>query len=138
MKKARQFETRQSWNITVPVSQVNALIETMIQAGVNEIDGATWMVSNPAELQAKASGAALAKARSISEQMAKGLNAKLGDLVYASNKTPADENRFVEQFWSRSDAPHAWKKWIGDKPKVEIYPEKVKRTATVYAVFSIE
>jgi len=138
IKKERQFEARQSWNVTVPVSEVDALIETTIQAGANEISGATWTVANPAELQAKASGAALAKARSISEQMAKGLNAKLGDLVYASNKAPSEESRYLEGFWRPPDSHQVWKKWIGDKPKVEIYPEKVNRTATVYAVFSIE
>jgi uncharacterized protein YggE len=47
-----------------------------------------WSVADPLALQAKAGGAALAKAKSIADQMAKGLGARLGELVYASNRAP--------------------------------------------------
>lgn len=137
MKKDRQFEARQSWTIRVPASQANAVVDVATQAGVNEIDGVAWTVADPTALQAKASGAALAKARAISEQMARGLNAKLGDLVYASNKPPAEE-RFVEAFWQRRDSSVIVTESGTARPNVQIFPEKVKSTATVYAVFAIE
>jgi uncharacterized protein len=56
--------------------------------GANDIDDVEWKVADPVALEAKARGAALAKARSIAEQMAKGLAIRLGDLVYASNAPP--------------------------------------------------
>ncbi len=136
LKKQRQFEAEQSWKILVPISQVSNLVEVATQAGVNDIQGVSWNVIDPSALQAKASGAALGKARSIAEQMAEGLHAKLGDLVYASNKSP-DEGRLVEAFWSRRDDAVVVTK-SGDRANVEVYPQKVKSSATVHAVFALE
>ena len=92
---------------------------------------------DPAALQARASGAALAKAHTISDQMAKGLGAKLGDLIYASNQAPAGQDR-LEGFWKRADSAVTVLKSGTERPKAQIFPEKVKTTATVYAVFAIE
>ncbi len=138
MKKDRQFEARQSWTIRIPTSQAAALVDVALQAGANEVNGVTWDVVDGAALQARASGAALAKARSIAEQMAKGLGAKLGDLVYASNKSPAQEDKFERAYWKRDLSLTIITKSGTGRPKVEIYPEKVKSTATAYAVFAIE
>ena len=137
MKKDRQFEARQSWAIRVPAAQAGALVDVATQAGVNEIQGVSWNVVDPAALQARASGAALAKAHTISDQMAKGLGAKLGDLIYASNQAPAGQDR-LEGFWKRADSAVTVLKSGTERPKAQIFPEKVKTTATVYAVFAIE
>jgi hypothetical protein len=59
-----------------------------LRAGANVLESLDWNVADPKALQAKAGAAALEKAKAIAEQMAKGLNAKLGDLVYASNRAP--------------------------------------------------
>lgn len=141
MKRDRQFEARQSWVIRIPTAQVGPLIASVTKGGANEISGLSWNVIDSAALQAKASGAALAKARGIADQMAKGLGTRLGDLVYASNKSPVNDN-FVESFWQRQDAANRVYKFASDpgfsESSVEIYPQKVKSTATVFAVFAIE
>ena len=49
----------------------------------------TWSVADQDALQAKAAKLALDRARQIAQQMAAGLNATLGPLVYASNEAPA-------------------------------------------------
>lgn len=136
MKKERQFEASQSWKIRVPASQAHTVVDVATQAGANQIQGVIWDAADPVALQAKAGAAALAKARAIAEQMAKGLNAKLGDLVYASNKSPEDMSRFSEGFWRRMETVEVQ---AAEKlPNVGLYPQRVRSGATVYAVFALE
>ena len=137
MKKARQFEASQSWKIRVPASQAHTVVDVATRAGANNVQGVTWGVADPVSLQARASAAALTKARAIAEQMAKGLNAKLGDLVYASNKSPEEISRFTEDFWPHMQTVEVMAN-EASLPNVGLYPQKVERSATVYAVFAID
>lgn len=109
-------------------------MDISVNAGANEVEDVEWHVADPVALQAKASGAALAKAWTIAEQMAKGLGTKLGELVYASNRAP------VAKMW-RGVTVTIEAAMLGStdqRPKLKLFPEKVKSEATVYAVFSIE
>jgi uncharacterized protein YggE len=135
MKKDRQFEAQQSWKVTVSVSQAQAVVDLAVRNGANEVDDADWDVLDPVALQGKAGAAALAKARTIAGQMAKGLGAKLGDLVYASNRAPVSKffrnmTLNTEQATIQANAEV--------KPQLTLFPQKVKSDATVYAVFAIE
>jgi len=135
MKKERVFEAQQSWHVTVSSSQAQSIVDLAVASGANEVDDVDWNVADPIALQAKASGAALAKAKSIAEQMAKGLGTKLGELVYASNRAP------VAKMWrgmtlntQSAVIAGAWEQ----PQKLKLFPQKVKSDATVYAVFSID
>jgi uncharacterized protein YggE len=134
MKKERQFQAEQSWHVTVPVSQAQIVVDLCVNAGANEVEDVEWNVLEPVALQAKAGGAALAKARTIAEQMAKGLGTKLGELVYASNRAP------VAKMWRGMTVNTSTAMLVSAdrQPKLRLFPEKVKSDATVYAVFSIE
>ena len=101
-----------------------------LRAGANVLEALDWNVSDPDALQAKAGSAALGKAKTIAEQMAKGLNAKLGDLVYASNEAPASEIGYSPGEMPAPPPP--------PPPQLVLYPKKVKSDATVYAVFALE
>jgi uncharacterized protein len=134
MKKERQFTAAQSWHVTVSVSEAQTVIDLAVKSGANEVGDVEWNVVDPVALQAKAGGAALAKARSIADQMAKGLGTKLGELVYASNRAPADK-------MLRSVTVNAEAEMVvppPPPPKLTLFPQKVMSDATVYAVFSIE
>jgi uncharacterized protein YggE len=135
IKKERQFSTQQSWRVAVSASQAQEIVDIAVKNGANEIDDVEWNVSDPIALQAKAGSAALAKARRIAEQMANGLNAKLGDLVYASNRAPV--SKFFRQFTLNTAMASLGPK-TEQKPKLQLFPQKVKSEATVYAVFAIE
>jgi uncharacterized protein len=135
MKKQRVFEAQQSWHVNVSAAQAQEVVDMAVKAGANEIDDVEWNVVDAVALQAKASGAALAKARSIAEQMAKGLGTKVGELVYASNRAP------VPRMWRGSVQTmeaSAGGMAREEEPKLKLFPQKVKSDATVYAVFSIE
>jgi uncharacterized protein YggE len=134
MRNERAFEARQSWHVSVSVAQAQTAVDLAVKAGANEVDDVDWDVLDPVALQAKASGAALAKARSIAEQMAKGLGTKLGELVYASNRAP------VAKMW-RGMTLNTQTSEVAtteQEPKLKLFPQKVKSDATVYAVFAIE
>jgi uncharacterized protein YggE len=134
MKRERRFQALQAWHVTVPVSRAQSIVDLCVNAGSNEVEDVEWNVANPVALQAKASSAALSKAKAIADQMAQGLGTKLGDLVYASNRAP------VARMWrgmtlNTSSATIAR---TDKQPKLKLFPQKVKGDATVYAVFSIE
>lgn len=134
MKKERQFTAQQSWQVTVLASQAQAVVDLAVRAGANELDDVEWNVADPVALQAQAGAAALAKARSVADQMAKGLGTKLGELVYASNRAPvAKMYRGMETLHKFATPPPP-----PPPPKLTLFPQKVKSDATVYAVFSIE
>lgn len=135
MKKERQFVAGQYWHVTISASEAQTVVNLAVNAGANEVDDVDWNVADPVALQAKAGAAALAKAKSIADQMARGLGTKLGELVYASNRAP------VAKMWrgmtvNTSTAMVA--STAEKQPKLTLFPQKVKSDATVYAVFSIE
>ncbi|HLB93556.1 MAG TPA: SIMPL domain-containing protein [Terriglobales bacterium] len=135
MKKERQFTADQSWHVTVSASEAQAVVDLVVDAGANEVDDVDWNVTDPVALQAKAGGAALAKARAIADQMAKGLGTKLGELVYASNRAP------IAKMWGNmtlNTETAALSPVVDKQPKLTLFPQQVKSDATVYAVFSIE
>jgi len=133
MKKERRFEAQQSWHVTVSAAQAQGVVDLAVRAGANEVDDVDWNVADPVALQAKAGGAALAKARTIADQMAKGLGTKLGELVYASNRAP------VAKAYRYSTVVNTEAALLANpEPKLRLFPQKVKSEATVYAVFAIE
>ncbi|HUO25446.1 MAG TPA: SIMPL domain-containing protein [Candidatus Aquilonibacter sp.] len=134
LKRERQFKAEQSWKVRLPVSQAQAVVDLAVRSGANEVEDVDWNVADPMALQARAGAAALVKARAIAEQMAKGLGVKLGDLVYASNRAP------VAKMW-RGITLNTSSAMVGnteERPKLTLFPQKVKSEATVYAVFAIE
>jgi uncharacterized protein YggE len=136
MKKDRQFEAQQAWHITLPVARAQAAVNLAVKSGANEVDDVEWNVADPVALQAKASGAALAKARTVAEQMAKGLGTKLGELVYASNRAPV--SKFFRSITLNTESATLSSTTEEKKPELTLFPQKVKSDATVYAVFAIE
>lgn len=137
MERDRQFQAQQSWKVTVAVVDAQAIMNLAAEHGANEVLDTDWNIADPLALEAKASGAALAKARAIAEQMAKGLNAKLGDLVYASNQAPPTEPQFMPSVRNAVGGGYGGGIFVRE-PQFTLFPQKVRQEATVYAVFSIE
>jgi uncharacterized protein len=135
MKKERQFTAEQAWHVTVSASEAQSVVDLAVKAGANEVEDVEWNVVDPVALQAKAGGAALAKARAIADQMAKGLGTKLGELVYASNRAPAAK---MWRGMTLNTAAASLSSTKDEQPTLTLFPQKVSSNATVYAVFSIE
>jgi uncharacterized protein len=87
-------------------------------------------------LQAQAAAKALERARSIATQMAAGLNAHLGALIYASNEAPQPKfNGYTVESYGVGGAEASVAPPVAP---LAIRPQQVEETATVYAVFAIE
>lgn len=137
MKKERKFKANQTWHVTVSNTDAQSIVDLAVKSGANEIDDVEWNVSDPVALRAKASGAALAKARAVADQMAKGLGTKLGELVYASNRAPTAK-MFRGMALNAQSAAALVAGRREKEPVLTLFPKKVTSSATVYAVFSID
>ena len=131
-KKERQFQATQTWTIHVSADRAQTVVDIALRAGANVLEALDWNVSDPKALQAKAGAAALSKAKAIAEQMAKGLNAKFGDLVYASNRAP------ITYAYASLETAASVPPPPPPPPHLVLYPKKVTSDATVYAVFAID
>jgi uncharacterized protein YggE len=134
-KAERKFQVQQSWSVKTAAGNGARVLDVAIKAGANQSGQMTWSVQDEDGLQAKAAKLALDRARQIAQQMAGGLNASLGPLVYASNEAPSrgPEPLMMRAAGAMAAAPQA--------PKVEplsVSAHKVTASATVYAVFSIQ
>jgi uncharacterized protein len=133
--KGLRFEFNQSWRVTTAAKSASDVLHIAITAGANNSGGIQWQLADDNALEAEAAQKALTHARQIADRMAKGLNAKLGALVYASNQTPP-RNFFGGMMLNTESAS------ISPAPPnlkpLAISPEKIQKSATVYAVFAIE
>ena len=139
--QGQRFEFSQNWRVTVPASAAANVLHGAISAGANESGNIDWQLKNDDALEAEAASKALEHARQIAGQMAAGLGAKLGLLVYASNQTPprgilaAMGLGNAMTIETQSASVGMVKRNIAP---VAISPQRIARSATVYAVFAIE
>ena len=129
-----RFAFSQSWHVTVPSDQASSVLHLAITSGANNSGDIQWQLQNDNSLEAEAAKKALEHARQIADQMAKGLGVKLGALVYASNQTPP---RGIFGGMALNTESAAMARLINLKP-LAISPERITKSATVYAVFAIE
>lgn len=132
-KAQRKFRVQQSWTVKTDAKNAAKVLNDAVNAGANAGGQIDWTVADENGLEAQAAGHALTRARAIAAQMAKGLGIKLGDLIYASNQGP--EPRPVMM---RAMAQSPRNSENAAPAPLSIQPHKVERSATVYAVFSIE
>lgn len=132
--KGIRFRLSQSWQVTVPAADAAKLLNIAINAGANESGDVGWSLADDNALEAEAAEKALTHARAIADRMASGLHAKLGALVYASNQTPPRGPFAGAMMMSQSVSVERRMKTA----PLAIVPDKVSRSATVYAVFAIE
>ena len=131
-KAQRKFQVTQTWTIRANAKDAAHLLDIGVKAGANQSGQIEWSLRDENAPQAEAAAKALASARAQAEKMAASLNAKLGQLIYASNEVQAAPILPMQRGVSamamdmKAVAPLA------------INPRKVEKSATVYAVFAIE
>ena len=132
-KAERKFQVQQGWSVKTAAGNGAKVLDVAIKAGANQSGQMTWSVQDEDGLQAKAAKLALDRARQIAQQMAGGLNASLGPLVYASNEAPSRGPQPLMMRNAMAAAPAAQK-----VEPLSVSARKVTTSATVYAVFSIQ
>jgi len=129
-KAQRKFQVIQSWTVRTPADDAAKILDLAVKAGANQSGQIDWSLKDENTPQAEAAGKALQRARTVATEMAKGLNVKLGALLYANNETqaqpPVPLMRLNAAKAAAAPAPLA------------INPRQIEKSATVYAVFAIE
>jgi len=133
--KGIRFVASQGWTVTVPAGAAADTLHTAVLAGANNSGNINWQLADGSRLEGEAAERALAHAREIAERMTKGLGVRLGPLVYASNQTPPRDGIFGLMQTESAMSSRVLSKNL--KP-LAIRPEKITKSATVYAVFALE
>ena len=134
--KGIRFVFSQGWSVRVPANEAANTLHLAITAGANNSGNISWELADEKALQSEAAEKALVHAQEIAERMAKGLHTALGQLVYASNEAPTPEGRgFGYGLGGSIGGGVRFKENL--KP-LAIRPEKISKSATVYAVFSLQ
>jgi uncharacterized protein YggE len=129
----RQFEATQRWKIRLRAMDAQKIVDLAVSAGANLVTNVDWQVEDPKALEAEADAAALAKAKALAQGMAARLGAKLGELMYASNQMPISRFSPVLETTAVTVSARA-----APPPHLELLPQKVSQSATVYAVFALQ
>lgn len=135
--KGIRFVFSQEWTITVPAKSAADILHLAVTSGANNSGDVDWQLRNEQALESEAAEKALIHAQEIAERMAKGLKATLGSLVYASNQAPSTRSYdkvTVDALVPPGPPPAPVLK---AKP-LAISPAKITKSATVYAVFSLQ
>ena len=129
-----RYTVTQSWsvNINSNMNGIGKLLDVAVRAGANESGHIDWSMADDNALQAKAAAKALERAKAIAANMASGLGAKLGPLVYASNDAPMGVIFGYAGAFGTGDAAQ-----LKAMP-LAINAKEIEKTATVHAVFAIE
>jgi uncharacterized protein len=129
-KAQRKFQVTQSWTVRTPADDAAKTLDLAVKAGANQSGQIDWSLKDENAPQAEAAGKALQRARTVASEMAKGLNVKLGALLYANNETQAQPPRplMMDARAKVASAPEP----------LAINPRRIEKSATVYAVFAIE
>lgn len=130
----KQFVLTQSWTVKTSAADAKKVLNVAVEAGANNSGQIDWDVKDRAALQAQAAAKALQHAQVIANQMAQGLHAHLGPLLYASNQAPempAPRPMRIEMMGKSKIVEEA-------APPLAINPQQIEENATVYAVFQIQ
>jgi uncharacterized protein len=133
-KAQRKFQVMQSWTVRANASDAAKILDLAVKAGANQSGQIDWSLKDENAPQAEAAAKALQRARTVAGEMAKGMNVKLGALIYASNETQAEPVRPLMMARRVSNGAMA-----APAPQpLAINPRQIEKSATVYAVFAIE
>jgi uncharacterized protein YggE len=128
-KAQRKFQVVQSWTVRTPADNAAKILDLAVKAGANQSGQIDWSLKDENTPQAEAAGKALQRARTVASEMAKGLNVKLGALLYANNETQAQPPVPLVRAMAAS---------VAKTEPLAINPRRIEKSATVYAVFAIE
>jgi uncharacterized protein YggE len=133
-KAQRKFQVTQSWTVRANAADAAKILDLAVKAGANQSGQIDWSLKDENAPQAEAAAKALQRAHTVASEMAKGMNVKLGALIYASNETQAEPIRPLMKSMMTVNGSLA-----APAPQpLAINPRQIEKSATVYAVFAIE
>ena len=127
--KPHKFKLVQQWTVKAPPERAAEILDVAITAGATSSGDIEWTVKDERALEAQALDRAAARAKENAAVLAKAMGVHLGSLIYVSNQLSVIRPiRPMAAFKTEAAAPQP----------LAIEPHKVSRSASVYAVYSIE
>ena len=128
-QKPHKFKLVQQWTVKAPPERAAEILDVAVTAGATSSGDIEWTVKDEKALQAQALDRAATRARDNAAVLAKSMGVRLGALVYVSNQLSVVRPiRAMAMLKSDANA----------QQPLAIESQKVSRSATVYAVYSIE
>lgn len=131
---SHKFQLVQEWTVKSPPERAAEILDVAISAGATSSGAIDWTMNNMKALQDEALEKAATRARQNAEVLAKGMDVRLGALIYASNQISAPIFRAEAAANNSLDMNGR----VAALQPLSIEPRKVSEEATVYAVFAIE
>jgi len=128
-QKPHKFKLVQHWTVKAPPERAAEILDAAVTAGATSSGDIEWTVKDERALEAQALDRAGTRARENAALLAKSMGVRLGSLIYVGNQISGIRPiRPMAAFAREAAAPQP----------LAIEPNKVTRSATVYAVYSIE
>lgn len=130
--KSHKFILRQQWTVKTTPKSAAEVLDAAITAGANSSGQIEWTVNDERGIENQALDKAADRARADAAELAKGMGVRLGALIYVSNNLSEP----VRPFNARTFGGLATLEKTA--PPLAIEPQKVTRSASIYAVYAIE
>lgn len=130
--KSHKFILRQQWTVKTTPKRAAEVLDAAITAGANSSGQIEWTVNDERGIENQALDKAADRARADAAELAKGMGVRLGALIYVSNNLSEP----VRPFNARTFGGLATLEKTA--PPLAIEPQKVTRSASIYAVYAIE
>jgi hypothetical protein len=131
-EKPHKFKLVQRWSVRAPSERAAEILDASITAGATSSGDIEWTVKDEKALEQQALDKAATRVKESAAVLAKGMDVRLGALIYVSNQFSVGPRPMmraaVASFAQKADAA----------PPLSIEPQKVSRSAAVYAVYAIE
>ena len=132
--KNMRFRITQSWSVRTTPAGAAKVLDIAVKAGANQSGSIGWQMKDDSLLVSQAAAKALAHAQVIAARMAEGLHIHVGQLLFASNEA---EQAAPGRIMTMAARPLNGRALVALKP-LSISRRRITRSATVYAIFSVE
>lgn len=131
-EKPHKFKLVQRWSVRAPAERAAEILDAAITAGATSSGDIEWTVKDEKALEQQALDKAATRVKESAAVLAKGMDVRLGALIYVSNQFAAVPRPMMRA------AVASFAKDANPSPPLSIEPQKVSRSASVYAVYAIE
>ena len=122
----------------MPPERAAEILDVAVSAGATDSGEIDWIVNDVQALENQALDKAAARARRDADVLAKGMGVHLGAVIYITNQTAAPQFNTSFGLATANFSGLVDSKDTAAPQALAIQPRKVSRTASVYAVYSIE
>jgi uncharacterized protein YggE len=130
--KPHKFKLVQRWSVRAPSERAAEILDAAITAGATSSGDIEWTVKDEKALEQQALDKAATRVKESAAVLAKGMDVRLGALIYVSNQFAGGPRPMMRA------AVASFAEKANPNPPLSIEPQKVTRSASVYAVYAIE